>query len=280
MLPIAVLLAASEIVALTQESQVKELCEALRAQPADTADDPAAAAEALKAALARRDEAASHSYLVEVPSKGFAFGRYRAQDKQLELDGDRPLRALEGALALDLEGVDDVAFNARAEQVSAWSREKKGGALRLVVVWKPNGDRCAGSAAAQAWRIAGHAQSWELVGAEGRVAAANAEGDPVGGAPRAVRIEKVSLESDDEPAPNDGRDRLVGAQRALDKCASSAQRGGTLLVSFSIQGGHVRDAQVIMDSLRDDKVAGCVAQAVNGAPISGSGRGTASVSLE
>ena len=283
MLLIAVLLAAapSDEVTLTQESQVKELCAALREQPASLEGDPAEAASARKAAQARRDEAASRWYRLEVPSKGFVFGRYNAHDKQLELDGDRPLRSLDGAISLDLEGVDDVAFAAKPEQVSAWTKEKKTGALKLVVVWRPTGDRCAGSAAAQAFRIAGRARSWQLVGASGAVATADAEGDPVGALPRAVKVEKVALESDDNPPADDGRMRLSSAQRDLDRCVSGAPRTGTMVIAFAVQGGRIRDAQVIMDSLRDEKVSTCVAHAVGGAPISGAdGRGTAAISLE
>src|SRR5918911_2247785 len=92
------LLAASasgaDVVELTNKAQLKELCEALRAQPSETDLDPAQVAAARKTAQARREEAASRWYRVEVPSKGFAFGRYRAQDQQLELDGDHPLRAI------------------------------------------------------------------------------------------------------------------------------------------------------------------------------------------
>ena len=136
-----------DVVQLTQKSQLKELCEALRAQPSESNLDPAQLAAARKAAKARRDEAAEHWYRVEVPSKGFAFGLYRAQDQQIELDGDRPLRAIDDMLVLDLEGIDDVSFNARAEQVATWNQQKKAKALKLVVVFKPAGDRCAGSAA-------------------------------------------------------------------------------------------------------------------------------------
>ena len=279
MLLIALLLAA-DVVSLTQESQVKDLCAALREQPYDSELDPAQAAAAAKAAQAKREEAAGRWYRVEVPSKGFVFGRYQAQDKQLELDGDRPLHAVQNTLSLDLDGVDDVSFHATPEQVSAWSKEKKAGTLRLVVVWKPSGERCAGSAAAEAWRLAGKARSWELVGAQGTVAAADAEGEPVGVTPKEVKIEKVTVESDEGPRPDDGRRRLAGAQRELEKCAAAAQRAGSLLVTFSVQGGRVRDPQVIMDSLRDEKVAGCVARAVAGAEVGGSGHGTAAISLE
>jgi len=279
MLLIALLLAA-DVVSLTQESQVKELCAALREQPYDSDLDPAQAAAAAKAAQAKREEAAGRWYRLEVPSKGFVFGRYQAQDKQLELDGDRPLHAVQNTLSLDLDGVDDVSFHATPEQVSAWSKEKKAGTLRLVVVWKPSGERCAGSAAAEAWRLAGKARSWELVGAQGTVAAADAEGEPVGVTPKEVKIEKVTVESDEGPRPDDGRRRLAGAQRELEKCAAAAQRAGSLLVTFSVQGGRVRDPQVIMDSLRDEKVAGCVARAVAGAEVGGSGHGTAAISLE
>ncbi|TMA33665.1 MAG: hypothetical protein E6J88_00565 [Deltaproteobacteria bacterium] len=279
MLLIALLLAA-DVVSLTQESQVKDLCAALREQPYDSELDPAQAAAAAKAAQAKREEAAGRWYRLEVPSKGFVFGRYQAQDKQLELDGDRPLHAVQNTLSLDLDGVDDVSFHATPGQVSAWSKEKKAGTLRLVVVWKPSGERCAGSAAAEAWRVAGKARSWELVGAQGTVAAADAEGEPVGVTPKEVKIEKVTVESDEGPRPDDGRRRLAGAQRELEKCAAAAQRAGSLLVTFSVQGGRVRDPQVIMDSLRDEKVAGCVARAVAGAEVGGSGHGTAAISLE
>lgn len=279
MLLIALLLAEG-VVPLTQESQVKDLCAALAAQPSDPDLDPAQQVDAAKAAQARRDEAAQRWYRLEVPSKGFAFGQYRAQDKQLELDGDRPLRAIDNMLALDLDLIDDVAFNATPAQVSAWAREKKAGTLKLVVVWKPTGERCAGSAAAEAWRIAGKARSWEIVGSSGVVAAANEDGEPIGGRPTGVRIEKVSVESDAVPAADEGRGRLAQVQPALQKCAASAQRSGSLVLSFSVQGGRVHDPQVIMDSLRDEKVAGCVARAVSGAEVGGNGHGTAAITLE
>src|SRR2546430_16694996 len=102
-------------------------------------------------------------------------------------------------LSLDVEDIDEVSFTARPEQVTAWAQEKKGKALKLVVVWKPSGARCAGSAAAEAWRIAGHARSWELVGAQGTLASANEEGDPVGGGPRQVASGKVARESHHAP---------------------------------------------------------------------------------
>jgi hypothetical protein len=281
MLLIALLLAAQpDAVALTQEAQVKELCAALQPRRLDPELDPAEAAEAQKAALARRDEALSHWYRLEVPAKGFNFGRYRAQEKLLELDGDFPLRAVENTLSLDLDGIDDVAFNATPSQVTAWSKAKKAGTLRLQVVFKPAGDRCAGSAAAEAWRLSGRPRSWELLGEQGVVAAADGEGEPVGGPPHAVKVEKVAVDSDAGALDDDGGARLAQAQRALDKCAAGAQRAGTVLLTFVVEGGRVRDPQVIMDSLRDEKVAGCLARAVSGAEVGGTGHGTASISLE
>jgi hypothetical protein len=182
---------------------------------------------------------------------------------------------------LDVDGIDEVAFNARPEQVTAWNKEKAAKTLKLVVVFKPSGDRCAGSAAAESWRIAGRARSWELVGAQGVVAAANEDGEPVGGGgPRQVRIEKVTLDSDEAPQENDGRSRLAGSQRALDRCVASAQRAGKLVVSFSVQNGRVRDAQVIMDSTRDEGVSSCVAKAVAGTEMYGTGHGTASITVQ
>ena len=284
MLLIAALLAASplaDVVALAEPAQVDELCAALREQGGGLEGDPAEMAAAYKAAVARREDALSRWYRLEVPSKGFAFGRYRPQDKLLELDGDRPLRALDGVISLDLDGVDEVAFIARPEQVSAWSKEKKAGTLKLVVVFKPSGDRCAGSKAAEAWRLAGKARSWELVASSGMVASADAEGDPVGApGPRAVKVEKVALESDAEPPRDEGRQRFASAQRALNQCGAGAPRPGSMLVTFAVEGGRVRDAQVIMDSLRDEKVSACVAHAVVGALVGGAGHGTAAISLE
>jgi hypothetical protein len=282
LIAILVLAAASnqDVVQLTQKSQIKELCEALRAQPSESGLDPAQVAAVRKAAQARREEAAGRWYRVDVPAPGFAFGRYRAPDQALELDGDRPLRAIDNMLSLDISGVDDVAFNARPEQVTAWSQEKKAKTLRLVVTWKPSGERCAGSAAAEAWRVAGHARSWELVGGQGTLARANEDGEPVGGGPRKLQVEKVTFDSDGAPQDSEGSSRLGSAQAALDKCASGAQRTGRLLVTFSVQGGRVREPQVIMDSLRDEKVSGCVSRALAGAEVSGSGRGTASIAVQ
>jgi len=281
---LAILLVAAapgqDVVQLTSKTQLKELCEALRAQPSETDLDPAQIAEARKAAQARREEAAGRWYRVEVPSKGFAFGRYRAQDQQLELDGDRPLRAIDDTLSLDLDGIDDVSFAAGSEQVTAWTQEKKAKALKLVLVWKPSGARCAGSAAAEAWRIAGHARSWELLGAQGTLASANEEGDPVGAAPRQMRVEKVTLDSDDAPLENEGRGRLASSQAALDRCAAGAVRTGRLVMSFSVHDGRVREPQVIMDSLRDEKIAGCVARAISGTELAGTGHGTASLTVQ
>ena len=281
---LAILLVAAapgqDVVQLTSKTQLKELCEALRAQPSETDLDPAQIAEARKAAQARREEAAGRWYRVEVPSKGFAFGRYRAQDQQLELDGDRPLRAIDDTLSLDLDGIDDVSFAAGSEQVTAWTQEKKAKALKLVLVWKPSGARCAGSAAAEAWRIAGHARSWELLGAQGTLASANEEGDPVGAGPRQMRVEKVTLDSDDAPLENEGRSRLASSQAALDRCAAGAVRTGRLVMSFSVHDGRVREPQVIMDSLRDEKIAGCVARAISGTELAGAGHGTASLTVQ
>ena len=285
MLLIAFLLSAaavpSDVTMLSSPAQVKELCQALQAQPSDAELDPAQAAEARKAAEARREETASRWYRVEVPSKGFSFGRYRARDQQIELDGDRPLRGVDGTLSLDVEGTDDVSFDATAEQIAAWSQEKKSGTLRLAVVFKPSGERCAGSAAAEAWRIAGKPRSWELLASSGIVAAANGDGEPVNSPhPKAAHIDKVALDSDEGPPDAEGRGRLQQVQGALDRCAVSARRRGSLVVSFSVQSGRVRDPQVIVDGLRDEKTARCVSHAVDGAQLSGSGHGTASVSLD
>jgi len=71
----------------------------------------------------------------------------------------------------------------------------------------------------------------------------------------------VAIDSDEAPPQNDGRARLALPRPRWTRCASGAQRAGKLLVTFAIQGGRVRDPQVIMDSVRDEKVSGCVARA-------------------
>ena len=68
-------LVAADVVALAEVPQVKELCAALREMPASEDQNPAEAAAAHKAALARRDEALGRWYRTEIPSKGFVFGR-------------------------------------------------------------------------------------------------------------------------------------------------------------------------------------------------------------
>src|SRR5258708_36832876 len=93
MLLIAALLAASplaDVVALAEPAQVDELCAALREQGGGLEGDPAEMAAAYKAAVARREDALSRWYRLEVPSKGFAFGRYRPQAKLLGPGGDPP----------------------------------------------------------------------------------------------------------------------------------------------------------------------------------------------
>lgn len=279
-------LSASGEVPLTKDDQAKELCAALRGSGGAFDGDPAEVAAARIAADDKRATALRHTYRLEVPSKGFAFGRYRAGENLLELDGDRPLRALAGALSLDLEGIDDVAFAARPEQVSQWSKDKKAGALKLVAVFRPDGERCAGSAAAKAFRLGGRALSWQIVDGEQVVAAANEAGEPVGGAAGslAVRVESVSLDSDPAAPSDEGRERLSAAQRSLEKCAAGAPRGGSLVVTFAVQAGRVREPQVIMDALHDDGVSRCVSRALSGASLVGAaganGRGTAAIMLQ
>jgi hypothetical protein len=271
---------APELVVLSEPSQVKELCEALSAQPYAKDLDPAQQAARHEELQAKRKEAASKWYQVEIPSKGFSFGRYRANDKLIELDGDRPLSAMEGVLHLDLEGIDDVAFDASAAQVADWTAEKKANTLRLVVVFRPNGERCAGSAAAQAWRLSGKPRAWQIMGDTGVIAAADADGEPLGGGAHALVIDKVALDSDANAPDDDGVARFKAVKPQLDKCVQGAQHGGNLVVTFDVRAGRVADPQVILDSLRDERIADCVSHAVAGAQVGGSGRGTASISLQ
>lgn len=282
LLALSLLAAPSDVLPLHEESEVRDLCSTLRDVGESFEGDPAEAAAARRSARLRRDQAAQATYRVEVPSKGFAFGRFRPGENLLELDGDRPLRAVDGELSLDLDGTDDVAFHARPEQVAQWSRAQKAGTLRLVVSFQPSGDRCAGSAAAQAWRLSGHSISWQMFDGDKLVAAADEGGEPLGlpAGPRSLSVERVSLEDADE-APV----RFAGVQPALDRCAAKARRLGELVVSFAVQDGHVRDPQVILDALRDEAVSGCVARALSGAALTGAaarvgGRGTATLALQ
>ena len=98
-----------------------------------------------------------------------------------------------------------------------------------------------------------------------------------------MRIERVALDLE-QPAFDDARERLAAAQPALDRCARGVRRTGAMVVTFAVQGGRLRDVQVVMDALRDETVASCVAQALSGAQLRGidaaTGRGTASIALQ
>jgi len=275
-----------EAVPLTSEDQVRELCAALRAPMGDSEVDPAETAAQRRRAERLRSDAVARSYLLSVPAKGFTFGRYRPEQQEIELDGARPLRALDGALSLDLQGIDDVAFQASPAQVRDWNARKAGGSLWLVVEFRPSGEPCAGKAVAGIFRLSGEPLSWQIETDLGPVAAADEDGAPLEvGPPRVhtMRIERVSLDLE-QPAFDEARDRLGAAQPALDRCARGVRRTGAMLVTFAVQGGRLQDVQVVMDALRDESVASCVAQALSGTHLRGieavSGRGTASIALK
>ena len=275
-----------DAVPLTSEAQVRELCAALRAPMGSSGLDPAETAAERQRAERLRNEVASRAYRVAVPAKGFVFGRYRAEQQEIELDGDRPLRAMNGALSLDLAGIDEVAFQATPQQVREWNARKAAGELSLVVLFRPTGERCAGSAAAGIFRLSGEPLYWQIAAEEGPLAAADEDGSPLEmGPPRVhtVRIERVALDLE-LPGPDDARERLVAVQPALDRCARGVHRTGAMVVVFSVLAGRLRDVQVVMDALRDESVASCVAQALSGAQLRGieaaSGHGTASIALQ
>jgi len=263
--------------ALTAEDQVRDICAALKEQggePGPGVSQPRSRAQAL-----------SRTYQVQVPPNGFGLGRYREAEQELELDGDRALRALDGALTLDLAGVDDVAFRASATQVKQWTAAKKEGKLTLTVYFHPSGERCAGNAAARIFRMEGYPLWWQLEADAAPVAAADEEGLPVDkpGTARTFRVDKVLLDTE-MPRPDAGKDRLAAVQGALDRCAQAARRRGSLVVSFGVQDGHVRNPQVIMDAARDEDTARCVSHALSGAAIAGAdpaaSRGTASLAIQ
>jgi hypothetical protein len=294
MIPLLVtLLAASyaaagrtDAVPLTSEDQVRELCAALRPPLGPSELDPVQSAAQRQRADRLRSEVLSRTYRLSVPAKGFAFGRYRLEQQEIELDGTRPLRALDGAISLDLAGINDVAFQASPRQVRDWNTRKTAGELSLVVQFRPSGDPCAGKAVAGIFRLSGEPLSWQIETEAGPVAAADEDGAPLEvGPPRihTMRIERVALDVE-QPVFEDARERLGGAQPALDRCAHGVRRTGAMVVAFAVQGGRLRDVQVVMDALRDESVATCVAQALSGAQLRGidaaSGRGTASIALQ
>jgi len=263
--------------ALTAEDQVRDICAALKepgGEPAPRVSQPRARAQAL-----------SRTWQVRVPANGFGLGRYRESEQELELDGDRALRALDGALTLDLAGVDDVAFRASAGEVKQWTAAKKEGKLTLTVYFRPSGERCAGNPAARIFRMEGYPLWWQLEVDAAPAAAADEEGLPVdkAGTARAFRVDKVLLDTD-MPRPDAGKDRLAAAQGALDRCAQAARRRGSLVVSFNVQDGHVSNPQVVLDAARDEQTARCVSQALAGASISGAdpaaSRGTATLAIQ
>jgi hypothetical protein len=275
-----------DTVPLTSEEQVRELCAALRTPMRRSELDPVDTAAQRDRAERLRGDVVSRAYRLSVPAKGFVFGRYRTEQQEIELDGDRPLRALDGALSLDLVGIDDVAFQASPGQVRDWKARKAAGGLSLVVQFRPSGEPCAGKAVAGIFRLSGEPLSWQIESDTGPVAAADEDGTPVEvGPPRihTMRIERVALDLE-QPAFDDARERLVAAQPALDRCARGVRRTGAMVVAFAVQGGRLRDVQVVMDALRDETVASCVQQALSGAQLRGidaaSGRGTASIALQ
>ncbi|MFL5310990.1 MAG: hypothetical protein ACJ79H_11115 [Myxococcales bacterium] len=263
--------------ALTAEDEVAAICAALK----DPGGEPAPGVAPARS----RGQLLARAYHVWVPANGFGLGRYREAEQELELDGGRALRALDGALTLDLSGIDDVAFRATPEQARQWAAAKKQGKLSLTVYFRPSGERCAGNAAARIFRMQGLPLWWELEVDSAPVATADEEGLPVDkpGSARGFRVDKVVLDTE-MPRPDAGKDRLSGAQRALDRCAQAARRRGSLVVSFTVQDGQVHDPQVIMDAARDEDTARCVARAMSGAAISGADpsatRGTASLSVQ
>jgi hypothetical protein len=263
--------------ALTAEDQVRDICAALKepgGEPAPGVSPPRSRAQTL-----------ARTYHVWVPANGFGLGRYREAEQELELDGDRAPRALDGALTLDLTGIDDVAFRATPEQAKQWAAAKKQGKLSLTVYFRPSGERCAGNAAAKIFRMEGLPLWWELEVDSAPVATADEEGLPVDkpGTARSFRVDKVLLDTE-MPRPDAGKDRLGAVQGALDRCAQAARRRGSLVVSFGVQDGQVRNPQVIMDAARDEDTARCVSKALSGASISGAdpsaSRGTATLSIQ
>jgi hypothetical protein len=262
--------------ALTADDQVRKLCAALGEQggePAPGVAETAAAGQTL-----------SRIYQLHVPARGFAFGRYHEEEQELELDASRPLRALDGALTLDLTAADDVTFRASPAQMKEWSAAKRDGKLALTVYFRASGDHCAGNPAVRIFRMEGTPVWFQLEGSSGVLAAADEEGLPVDrpGALRSFRVNKVLLDTD-SPRPDVGKDRLVGAQGALDRCAQAARRRGSLVVGFSVQEGRVHNPQVIMDAARDEDTARCVTQALSGAPLASADhatRGTASLAIQ
>ena len=238
----------------------------------------------LCASLRSADRPAGQLYRVEVNASGFALGRYRAEEQELELDGDRPLRAAGNSLYLDLHGVDEVAFKATEAQRDQWAHHKQAGKLALSVVFEPSADGCRGSLHAHQARLAGSARSWQLKDHQGQVlAAADEDGHPLerSGGPRAVKVQSVAMENE-APVADEGKARLGAAQGALDACATRAQGAGSLVLSFAAKGGALRDVQVALDGLHDEAVAGCIAKALTGATLAGAvtGRGTATIAVE
>jgi hypothetical protein len=266
---LATLIAAApppDAVPMTQESQVRELCAVLR-----VGDEK------------QRTAAAAVAYRLEVPAKGFAFGQYRADQQELELDDSYPLSALKGALTLDVDGIEETAFHAAPEGADEWRALKNAGSLTLVVTFRAAGPRCAGNPSAGIYRLEGTALRWELRSGNATVAASDEDGYPIDvkpGQSHSLKVHRVALDTDPsgEPPPSG---RLAPVQRSLDACAQRAHRPGSMVVTFAVANGRIRDPQVIMDALRDDQVSACVARALAGAPIEGGpSRGTASLAVQ
>ncbi|MBS2024214.1 MAG: hypothetical protein JST92_17570 [Deltaproteobacteria bacterium] len=275
---------------LDSPERVRDLCAALETtNNMHFTGEPSEIAEQRRTHEAERTRTIGKVFRVDVPSKGFSFGHYRTGQDEVELDGDRPLYALDGALALDLSGIDDVAFKSTPAQLADWSRLKKANTLVLQVTFRPAGDRCPGNLFARGHRLAGVPTAWRILGENGAVlGAADEENQPLdpnslsaqAAAPKSVKVTRVTLdESSDE-----SKTRLEGVQGALDRCMGNARRPGSMVVSFAVQQGRLTEPQVIMDAARDEQVSGCLARALAGAVVVGaerpSGRGSLTLSLQ
>ena len=240
--------------------QARDLCDSLRGED--------------RAAAARRPVRAL------VASKAFAFGRYRKADQELELDGDRPLRTAGDTLFLDIAGIDEVAFRASPEDVQEWKKAKEAGDATLEVTFRPTGDGCTGNKHARHFRLAGRAESWRISARGKQVAEADEEGKPVVHSDtHGAKVTRVAFEGE-APSEDEGRTRLTGAQAALDACVKAAPKAGSVVLAFSAKGGAVREVQVMVDGLRDETLTQCLAKAVAGTPLEGSGKGMATIAVE
>jgi len=128
----------SEVVPLTAEAKIAEVCKAL--QPTERQNFPgnvAAKAQA-KTAFEKEQDSLKHTHFsLELPWGSFTVAEWDETDKVVRLSTERPFRAFKGALTLFDAGRDEIELDALEGELEPLKAGLAKGTLSLTVVFKP-----------------------------------------------------------------------------------------------------------------------------------------------